>query len=1105
MRFIIFIILALLLTSYLIQAEENDSELIRQWATRATASSEYSSPEWAAIQATGEPDTFDCVDIGTAWASADSYAEASLTVYFDEPVFTTQVNIHQTYTPGSITSIELLQVNGTSVQVPQSSDPVTDCPRVFSLNIDLPEIGLVEGVTIHLNQDIGGSWNEIDAVELVGYKTTETVIVTLYAETTAEPDALEPEVTSEPSVSLKTEVAPPQANDSELIRQWATLAMDDETQAATGEWDTFICDDEQPTVWSSFVTGEPLTLYYEKPVSPLQVNIYQISGLIPSIELLSTDGSVIVQDSNSTYWGDECPHVFSVNIDSSDIGPINGIRIYVDGRFTSIDAVELVGLPIITPDPSIMLIQPEPTGYEVITAENTASVQHVNLVYGLPPVQDIAFSPRGNLLAAAVAEFGNNVDAEVIFFSVPDLVEQSRFSIPLVEEYGYISPILAFSPDGTKLAVGHETYLSVWDVSTEQPLYTIEVDDDLGLQSLSFSPDGSLLAFTGVANPLGLLDVTSGRLLDSPKTPQTSWGDYADFYNGITPDGEFLLAVSESAYSWDGGGFNLGQVVLYAIRPDGFWNVQSIFTRPDLSVHNSDSFGLNHVRFSPQGDLIASSSGRGIRLWNIDEERLATVLMPYQLAYDHFSFEEIAIDFSPNGNLVVATERTSDNTLLFDIANGQIIRELTGHSEQPLSLKPIFSPDGSLIASAGGSDGAIYLYGIPRPVNAFAVTSEVIEGYYDRWTDITFEGLAGETITITLQAISGSFDPEISLFLTSPSGEHIFIVANDNHDSDDFDLTFVDARINQVRLRESGSYLLLVMGMGYGEYRLTIDRIPPMNISSETITSLDAPGQLIYAAGSDAPKLYRMSTSNLVNPEMLTNSNTSERFMDVAADGSIVLTRLNNENEFWDVILIHPDGESVQLTRDMGNNYRPTFSPDGTQILFVSDRDGNSEIYLMASDGSNQRRLTVNSIVDDFPVWSPDGSRILFSSNRTGNADLYLMDTTGQISDRLTNNADTEVNISWSPDGSQVVFSVLGEENLADIFVLDLTNNQTTILTDGGLNLSPTWSPDGHYIAFISDRDGGQDIYIMEADGANVRRISQTTELELFVHWVNVP
>ncbi len=961
------VLLSILIVSLLISsrlpshAQTNSNEPIRQWATYATASSEYSSPEWAAIQATGEPDTFDCGDIGTAWASADSYGEASLTVYFDEPVFPIQVNIHQTYTPGSITSIELLQVNGSSVQVPQSSDPVTDCPRVFSLNIDLPDIGLVDGVTIYLNQDIGGSWNEIDAVELVGYKTTETEAVTLDAETTAEPDALEPEVTSESNASLE-----------------------------------------------------------------------------------------------------------------------------------------------------IVLIEPEPTGYEVITPENAASVQRVNLVYGLPLVRDIAFSPRGNLLAAAVAEFDNNVDAEVIFFSVPDLVEQSRFSIPLVEEYGYISPILAFSPDGTKLAVGHERYLSLWDVSTGQPLYTIEVDDDyrLGLESLSFSPDGLLLAFTGVTNPLGLLDVMTGSLLDSPKTPQTSWALYADFYPGITPDGEFLLAVSESASTEDEGGYSFTRVVLYAIRPGGSWDVRSIFTRPDLSAYNTDCcLANNHVHFSPEGNFVAHSSSSGIRLWNIAEERLATVLLPYQMSEYQDEFEAICLDWSPNGRLIVATEDYTEPAVVFDVTNGQIISLLTQHGlgyVEPEELE--FSPDGSLIAISGNQDNTLVLYGIPRPVNAFAVTSEVIEGELPGEGSVLFEGVAGETITITVQALSGSLDPSVVLFeiTSSDDEEDIFIERNDNHNSDDFNLTFVDARINSLTLRKTGTYLLKIGGYG-GRYRLTIDRIPPMNINSETITSLDAPGQLIYAAGSDAPKLYRMSTSNLVNPEMLTNSNTSESSMDVAADGSIVLTRLNSENEFWEVILIHPDGESVQLTRDMGNNYRPTFSPDGTQILFVSDRDGNREIYLMASDGSNQRRLTSNSIVDDFPAWSPDGSQILFSSNRTGNADLYLMDTTGQISDRLTNNADTEVDISWSPDGSQIVFSVLGEDNVADILVLDLTNNQTTMLTDGGLNFSPTWSPDGHYIAFISDRNGGQDIYIVEADGSNVQRITQTTELELFVRWVNVP
>ncbi|MEW5718746.1 MAG: DPP IV N-terminal domain-containing protein [Chloroflexota bacterium] len=78
------------------------------------------------------------------------------------------------------------------------------------------------------------------------------------------------------------------------------------------------------------------------------------------------------------------------------------------------------------------------------------------------------------------------------------------------------------------------------------------------------------------------------------------------------------------------------------------------------------------------------------------------------------------------------------------------------------------------------------------------------------------------------------------------------------------------------------------------------------------------------------------------------------------------------------------------------------FQIDGKRILFVSDRDGNVEIYVMNADGSNQTRLTNNPARDVYPLWSPDGTRIMFVSNRDGAFEIYVMHTDGSNVIRLT-------------------------------------------------------------------------------------------------------
>ncbi|MBQ4861037.1 PD40 domain-containing protein [Pseudoalteromonas sp. MMG013] len=101
------------------------------------------------------------------------------------------------------------------------------------------------------------------------------------------------------------------------------------------------------------------------------------------------------------------------------------------------------------------------------------------------------------------------------------------------------------------------------------------------------------------------------------------------------------------------------------------------------------------------------------------------------------------------------------------------------------------------------------------------------------------------------------------------------------------------------------------------------------------------------------------------------------------------------------------DGSNViQLTNDDTDNFNPKISPDGTQIAYLSNRDGNQEVYVMNVDGSNQTRLTRNRIRDGDPAWSPDGSKVFFTSqNVFGIYDIYKVDKDGSSTERVLINA----------------------------------------------------------------------------------------------------
>ena len=81
--------------------------------------------------------------------------------------------------------------------------------------------------------------------------------------------------------------------------------------------------------------------------------------------------------------------------------------------------------------------------------------------------------------------------------------------------------------------------------------------------------------------------------------------------------------------------------------------------------------------------------------------------------------------------------------------------------------------------------------------------------------------------------------------------------------------------------------------------------------------------------------------------------------------------------------------------------------------MFVSERDGNPEIYVMDSSGNNQIRLTQNDKIDFQPVWSPDGKNIAFVSDLDGDYDIFIMNSKGEDQKRLTNNDASDVNPSW--------------------------------------------------------------------------------------------
>jgi TolB protein len=255
--------------------------------------------------------------------------------------------------------------------------------------------------------------------------------------------------------------------------------------------------------------------------------------------------------------------------------------------------------------------------------------------------------------------------------------------------------------------------------------------------------------------------------------------------------------------------------------------------------------------------------------------------------------------------------------------------------------------------------------------------------------------------------------------------------------------------------------------------------------------------KIVFVSNRDGnDELYMMDYDGY-NQTRLTFNRIRDYMPAWSADGRKIAYTSYRNGKAGLYILNPYEGTRIGV-HDSGTNFSPDFSPNGRRLAFCSTvEEGNSEIYVATGEGNNIRRLTFNKAIDTAPSWSPTSREIAFTSDRGGTPQIYIMDAEGSNVRRVSFGGNYHDGPAWSPTGDRITY-VSRVDQIFDIYVLNLQSNQIIKLTESlARNESPCWSPDGRHIIFSSNRIGSIQLYSVDYDGANLKRLTSKGENKL--------
>jgi TolB protein len=240
---------------------------------------------------------------------------------------------------------------------------------------------------------------------------------------------------------------------------------------------------------------------------------------------------------------------------------------------------------------------------------------------------------------------------------------------------------------------------------------------------------------------------------------------------------------------------------------------------------------------------------------------------------------------------------------------------------------------------------------------------------------------------------------------------------------------------------------------------------------------------------------------------LTTENNVRHFYPSLSPDGQQVLYSqylVDNNYEIYRMDI--EDGSVDKLTNLYGVDNAPEISPNGQRLVFMHNSPTKNTYQIVLADQNGGNAGNIPGINGWDPTWSPDGKQILFASDKNGTIQLYTVRTDGSKLTRITNLPSIRGRSDWSSDGKYIV-TYSGEAWHRELYIMNADGTNVHQLTpSGGNSQGPSFSPDGKWVAFTAyfdhyNEDNGCEIYIIRIDGTDLRRLTNNDYCDYQPRW----